>query len=466
MQLQPYRVQRGDTLTDIARQHGVSAEALMRANGMDPSQADGHAGPADGGGRDPDLLHIGELLRVPVVLRQLPGAHASAGAAAAGTTPAAAGRARLDLRHFTDPGLGSRAGAAIVIGNAEGTRLPDGGRTDAYGGHRDPGNAARNQGSFSYQHAAASPADADRRQLQTLQRQLPAYEAAARQAGLDPAHPRLASAYLDLYNQSPSAARRFLGQLDSLRGQPLDAHHLTQLRFHSFVDASTGQRFQLPGGGRAGSGYANVAQQQLGHRPSERELQAVLLADQQRRTQSIETALGRQGLLSGTAANTQAPAPAPATAPATGVPRHLAIAQGELGVHEIRGPRDEARVLQYHQATSLRARNDETSWCSSFVNWTMQQAGVRGTGSAAASSWLQWGRAVPQDAQHVRPGDVIVFPRGNNPAQGHVAIVSEVLDNGRVRVIGGNQSMRGQGHDGVTYADRTLASALGVRRAL
>lgn len=458
MQLQPYRVQRGDTLTDIARQHGVSTEALMRANGMDPSQADGHAGPVGSGGRDPDLLHIGETLRVPVVLRQLPGAHASAGAAATGTTPAMVTAARLDLRHFTDPALGSRAGAAIVIGNAEGTRLPDGGRTAAYGGHRDPGNAARNQGSFSYQHAAASPADADRRQLQALQRQLPAYEAAARQAGLDPAHPRLASAWLDLYNQSPSAARRFLGQLDSLRGQPLDAHHLTQLRFRSFVDAATGQRFELPGGGRAGSGYANVAQQQLGHRPSERELQAVLLADQQRRMLSMETALTRQGLLAGAPTRAQAPATA-------GVPRHLAIAQGELGVHEIRGPRDEARVLQYHQATSLRARNDETAWCSSFVNWTMQQAGVRGTGSAAARSWLQWGRAVPKDAQHVRPGDVIVFPRGNNPAQGHVAIVSEVLDDGRVRVIGGNQSMRGQGHDGVTHADRTLASALGVRRA-
>lgn len=525
--LSPYRVQRGDTLSDIARQHGVSAEALMRANGMDPALADGRPG---AGGRDPDVLQVGERLVIPVAtpglershavaagdtlsgiarrwnvslpallaanpqfdagrlgsqpgtgagrdpdqlqvgeLLRLPGAHPVAAAKpSAAASSATAAQPAFDLRQFTNPALGSRAAAAIVIGNAEGTRTPEGGTTDAFGGHTDPGNAARNQGSFSYQHAARSPADADRRQLQTLQGQLPAYEAAARQAGLDPADARLASAFLDLYNQSPSAARRFLAQLDSLRGQPLDAAHLAQLRFHSFVDASTGLRFELPGGGRAGSGFVNIARDQLHRTPNESEVQAVLRADQQRRTQAIETALNRQGLLPAATQTAHAPAAAAAAAtPATAgaVPRHLAVAQGELGVHEIRGARHEARVLQYHQATSLRARDDETSWCSSFVNWTMQQAGVRGTGSAAARSWLQWGRAVPRDAGHVRPGDVIVFPRGNNPAQGHVAIVAEVLDGGRVKVIGGNQSVRGEGYDGVTYAERTLSSALGVRRA-
>jgi len=65
----------------------------------------------------------------------------------------------------------------------------------------------------------------------------------------------------------------------------------------------------------------------------------------------------------------------------------------------------------------------------------------------------------------VKPGDVIVFPRGNNPTQGHVAIVSEVLGNGMVRVVGGNQGVRGENYDGVTYSDRSLSSALGVRRA-
>jgi uncharacterized protein (TIGR02594 family) len=366
--------------------------------------------------------------------------------------------ATMDLRRFTDPALGSNAAAAIVIGNAEGTRRPDGGFTAAFGGHTDPGNAAHNRGSFSYQHAASSPADADRRQLQTLQGRLPAYEAAARGAGLDPSNVRLASAYLDLYNQSPSAAQRFLNQLDTLRGRPLDVATLTQLRVNSFVDASTGERFRLSNGGQAGSGFATIARQQLGRTPTEAEVQAVIRADQQRRMNAMETALDRQGLLA-------AAAPPAAPAPEAGVPRHLAIARGELGTNEIRGGRDNARIVEYHQTTTLRARDDETAWCSSFVNWTMEQAGVRGTDSAAARSWLNWGQQVPMNANSVRPGDVIVFPRGNNSAQGHVAIVSEVLDGGRVRVVGGNQGVRGENFDGVTYSERRLSDAIGVRRA-
>lgn len=493
-----YRVQRGDTLTEIAHRHGVDPEALMRANGLDHALADGHVSRQ---ARDPDRLQVGQRLTIPSVTagleRQHPVApgetlagiaerwgvalwslieanlpflpsHEPSGRPAATQGPvaapgnAAAGPAgTLDLRQFTDPTQGSRAAAAIVIGSAEGTRRPDGGFTAAYGGHADPGNAAHNRGSFSYQHTASSPADADRRQLQTLQGQLPAYEAAARAAGLDPRNARLASAYLDLYNQSPSAAARFLTQLDSLRGQPLDTAHLTQLRVNSFVDSSTGERFRLANGGQAGSGFVNIARHQLGRTPSEAEVQAVIRADQQRRMTAVDAALQQQGLLGAAAA---APV-APTAAATTGVPRHLQIARGELGTHEIRGARDNPRVIEYHQATSLKARNDETSWCSSFVNWTMQQAGVRGTNSAAARSWLNWGQAVPRDAAHVKPGDVIVFPRGNNPAQGHVAIVSEVLDNGMVRVIGGNQGVRGEAYDGVTYADRRLDSALGVRRA-
>ena len=245
--VQSYRVQRGDTLNEIAHRHGVQPEALMRANGMDPALADGHIGRK---AHDPDRLQVGQRLTIPVATPGLERQHQVApgetlasiaerwgvglwelikanlpflGAQDAGPTPTATATAtaatatntaattgRLDLQRFTDPALGSNAAAAIVIGSAEGTRRADGGFTPAYGGHADPGNAAHNRGSFSYQHTASSPADADRRQLQTLQGRLPAYEAAARQAGLDPANARLASAYLDLYNQSPSAAARLI----------------------------------------------------------------------------------------------------------------------------------------------------------------------------------------------------------------------------------------------------------------
>lgn len=510
--IQNYRVQRGDTLTEIAHRHGVDPEALMRANGMNPALADGHIGRR---AHDPDRLQVGQRLVIPaatpglehhhevaagetlasiaerwglglleLIRANLPfqstpvtpapsdaGAAGQTGATTAPAAPAVATAGRIELQRFTDPALGSNAAAAIVIGSAEGTRRPDGGFTPAYGGHADPGNAAHNRGSFSYQHRASSPADADRRQLQTLQGRLPAYEAAARNAGLDPRDARLASAYLDLYNQSPSAAARFLNQLGTLRGQPLDVAHLTQLRVDAFVDRSTGERFRLANGGQAGSGFVNIARHQLGHAPTEAQVQAVIRADQQRRMNAVDSALQRQGLLTATPA---APAAAAATAvtpatPGTAVPRHLAIALGELGVHEIPGAANNPRVVEYHQATSLKATDDETSWCSAFVNWTMQGAGVPGTNSAAARSWLQWGQAVPRDAAHVKPGDVIVFPRGNNPAQGHVAIVSEVLEGGRVRVVGGNQRGEvladGSRPDAVTERVRLLSDAIGVRRA-
>lgn len=524
--VQNYRVQRGDTLTDIAQRLGVQPEALMRANGFDPALADGHIGRS---ARDPDRLQVGQQLTIPVATPGLERQHQVAAgeswlsiaerwgvelldlikanlpslpslpshdaphttaaapaptpatpAATAAASPTASTTGRVDLRHFTDPALGSNAPAAIVIGSAEGTRRPDGGFTTAYGGHADPGNAAHNRGSFSYQHRASSPADADRRQLQTLQGRLPAYETAARNAGLDPSNARLASAYLDLYNQSPSAAARFLNQLGSLRGQPLDTAHLTQLRVDSFVDRGTGERFRLANGGQAGSGFVNIARRQVGHAPTEAQVQAVIRADQQRRMTAVDSALQRQGLLTATpapaATPTAAAAPtvtaASAAAPATtaaGIPRHLQIARGELGVTEIPGAANNPRVVEYHQATSLKATNDETSWCSAFVNWTMQRAGVQGTNNAAARSWLQWGQAVPRDTAHVKPGDVIVFPRGNNPAQGHVAIVSEVLDGGRVRVVGGNQRGEvladGSQPDAVTERVRLLSDAIGVRRA-
>ncbi|OLP18842.1 hypothetical protein BST81_07950, partial [Leptolyngbya sp. 'hensonii'] len=63
---------------------------------------------------------------------------------------------------------GSFSLVAKAVGAAEGTRTPDGGRTWAYYGHRDPGNGVWNLGSFSYQHGADSPAEADVKQLRRL----------------------------------------------------------------------------------------------------------------------------------------------------------------------------------------------------------------------------------------------------------------------------------------------------------
>jgi len=84
------------------------------------------------------------------------------------------------------------------------------------------------------------------------------------------------------------------------------------------------------------------------------------------------------------------------------------IATAELGVHEDSLPgQHNARILEYHQTTTLKATDDETPWCSSFVNWVIRQSDRTGTNSAAAKSWLNWG----VEATNPTPGAIVVIKK-------------------------------------------------------
>lgn len=52
-------------------------------------------------------------------------------------------------------------------------------------------------------------------------------------------------------------------------------------------------------------------------------------------------------------------------------------------------------IVKYLESTGLerdQARNDETAWCASYVNWCVKQAGFSGPkGAPAAESWKNWG---------------------------------------------------------------------------
>jgi uncharacterized protein (TIGR02594 family) len=131
------------------------------------------------------------------------------------------------------------------------------------------------------------------------------------------------------------------------------------------------------------------------------------------------------------------------------------IAKEELGVTEIPGPAANARILEYDRTTTLAARSDEIAWCSSFVNFCHVQAGVRGTGSASARSWLHWGRPCqPYE------GCVVVMSRGTNPALGHVGFYVRDWDAERIVVLGGNQD------DSVSYGVYAKSRVLGYRHKL
>ncbi len=301
-----HTVRPGETLSGIAAQHGTTVNRLARTNNI----------------RDVDVIRPGQQLRLdgpsgtpPHTVR--PGRPPAGPAPAAPVSPAAPASptvaGQINLRAFFDPSRGSASPAAIVIGNAEGTRTPSGGTTSAYNGHVDPGNSAQNRGSFSLQGAAGSTAEqADRTQLARLTGRIPVYEEAARRAGLDPANATLATAYFDLYNQSPTAAARFLNQLDTLRTAGISQASVTDLRFHSFVDRSTGQRFE-----GAGGGFARIAADRLERAPTEREVQAVIRSDQTRRQNAMARAMTTQGI--GTAAPPVPRAPAAPGAPAEAI---------------------------------------------------------------------------------------------------------------------------------------------------
>ncbi len=115
------------------------------------------------------------------------------------------------------------------------------------------------------------------------------------------------------------------------------------------------------------------------------------------------------------------------------VPQWMRIAAAELGTKEIAGAKHNARIVEYHSATTLHATADEVPWCASFVSWCLEKADVRSTRSAAAASYLNWG--VEAKSQF---GNVVVFSRpGGNHVGFDVWQDADTLDR---LILGGNQS--------------------------
>jgi uncharacterized protein (TIGR02594 family) len=141
------------------------------------------------------------------------------------------------------------------------------------------------------------------------------------------------------------------------------------------------------------------------------------------------------------ALNVYAPTP-PAPAPDLGGQGDwMAIARAEMNVAEIAGANHNARVLEYHATVRGHIRDDETPWCSSFVNWVLLQAGFQGTNNAAARSWLTWGTALTTP----RAGAIVVTKmpvpdtQAGSRSGNHVAFY-ESSDDKTITMLGGNQS--------------------------
>ena len=137
-------------------------------------------------------------------------------------------------------------------------------------------------------------------------------------------------------------------------------------------------------------------------------------------------------------------------------PPHLQLARSFLGTKEVKGKLDNPIIMQFYDDVGHSwVEHDEVAWCAAFAGAMLERTGKRSTRDLRARSYLAFGEMVePADA---RPGDIAVFRRGNNPAEGHVAFVLKVTRSS-IEVIGGNQN------DSVSIASYPRARLLGIRR--
>ena len=113
----------------------------------------------------------------------------------------------------------------------------------------------------------------------------------------------------------------------------------------------------------------------------------------------------------------------------------MTVAAAELGVSQFPAGQSNPRITEYHFHTNIRGYDDKASWCSSFANWCLAKVGIKGTGSALARSWLEWGEPIEMP----RRGCIAVLYRDDpNSWKGHVGFFLR-FDGEYVYLLGGNQ---------------------------
>ncbi len=135
--------------------------------------------------------------------------------------------------------------------------------------------------------------------------------------------------------------------------------------------------------------------------------------------------------------------------------RSIDIARQYLGFTETKN-RIEFMNLFAH--AGIRLDPATTPWCAAFVNGCEWAAGNQGNKKVNARSFVVYGNEV-SDWNQAQEGDILVFPRGNNPWEGHVTFFVEWDDDKNlVKCLGGNQG------DSVSYAFYNQDDILEIRR--
>jgi len=150
------------------------------------------------------------------------------------------------------------------------------------------------------------------------------------------------------------------------------------------------------------------------------------------------------------------------------------MAKRFVGVKEVRGGVTHPLIAFAHNIAEdddpnhvQAANDDETPWCSSFVNLVMYLLYLPRSKSRMARSWLVVGEPVTLLQAEIGY-DVVVLSRGAGPqpgadvltAPGHVGLFAGIagLDGANVRILGGNQG------DSVSERVYPVHRVLGIRR--
>lgn len=115
----------------------------------------------------------------------------------------------------------------------------------------------------------------------------------------------------------------------------------------------------------------------------------------------------------------------------------LTRALSQYGVKEIKGEKHNPQIVKYFQEIGHEwVKDDETAWCSAFINWVAKVEGYEFSGKLNARSWLNVGAST----ENPNVGDIVVFWRvARNDWRGHVGIYIRE-DDGYIYTLGGNQS--------------------------
>jgi uncharacterized protein (TIGR02594 family) len=142
------------------------------------------------------------------------------------------------------------------------------------------------------------------------------------------------------------------------------------------------------------------------------------------------------------------------------------LARRFTGLKEVPGAIHNPAIVAMLQLVTPGVVDDETPWCSAFVNAVQFLADLPMSHSLGARSWLLVGVDVPLNDAAL--GDIVVLSRGRLPqpgpevtrmAAGHVGYYAG-RDGGSVHVLGGNQG------NTVSIAAFPINRILSVRRTL